>query len=178
MGKNRGQKRGFTLIELLVVIAIIGILATIVLVGVNSVREKARDTRRLADLRQMRVIFEDYINTNGNVPGSSQGCYLSSNSSQWDGLASTLGATLPVDPKNGTNDYTYAFFRSNYVPGGCDGSPECGWIMFRRENDNYIVLMIFDKGGYSLSTVASSWWSGGAWSPNCGGDSYSGYVEY
>lgn len=54
------EKKGFTLIELLVVIAIIGILATIVLVSLNSARQKARDTRRISDVRQVALALEMY----------------------------------------------------------------------------------------------------------------------
>ena len=45
------RSKGFTLIELLVVIAIIGLLASIILVSLNTAQKKGRDGRRVADLQ-------------------------------------------------------------------------------------------------------------------------------
>jgi prepilin-type N-terminal cleavage/methylation domain-containing protein len=48
-----GVRRGFTLIELLTVIAIIGILAAILIPTISKVRETARYTKGLANLREI-----------------------------------------------------------------------------------------------------------------------------
>lgn len=65
--RNRNQK-GFTLIELLVVIAIIGLLASVVLLALNSARAKARDAKRVADIRQVQSGLELYFNDCSSYP--------------------------------------------------------------------------------------------------------------
>src|SRR4051812_30965298 len=64
----RKEAAGFTLIELLVVIAIIGVLAAVVLVSLNSARQKSRNARRLADVRQLMTALELFYNDNSRYP--------------------------------------------------------------------------------------------------------------
>lgn len=50
---SRKAHKGFTLIELLVVIAIIGLLASVVLASLDTVRTKAKAARLISDLQQI-----------------------------------------------------------------------------------------------------------------------------
>ncbi|MBI4135811.1 prepilin-type N-terminal cleavage/methylation domain-containing protein [Candidatus Uhrbacteria bacterium] len=66
--RNTTHKKGFTLIELLVVIAIIGILSTLAVVSLGNARTRARDTKRLADMRTLQSALEIYYTDQGNYP--------------------------------------------------------------------------------------------------------------
>ena len=60
--------KAFTLIELLVVIAIIGILASVVVVNVGSARAKARDAKRISDMKAIQTALEMYYDDNQEYP--------------------------------------------------------------------------------------------------------------
>lgn len=65
------KRRGFTLIELLVVIAIIGILSSVVVASLNGARKKARDARRVDDVKQLQLALDLYFDSssgNGKYP--------------------------------------------------------------------------------------------------------------
>lgn len=67
-GLTMSSSKGFTLLELLVVIGIIGLLASILVLNLTSARRRARDTKRVADVRNLQTAAEDYFGKNGRYP--------------------------------------------------------------------------------------------------------------
>ena len=106
MSFQSNPPRGFTLIELLVVIAIIGLLSSIVMASLNTARERARDVRRLADIRQIQTALELYANANGGAyPHVTNYVYALSAS-----LAPTYISVVPEDPtRTGSSRYRYYY---------------------------------------------------------------------
>src|SRR5687768_12937891 len=64
----KARNKGFTLIELLVVIAIIGLLSTLAVVALNSARQKSRDAKRVADMKQVQTALALYYADTNNYP--------------------------------------------------------------------------------------------------------------
>jgi prepilin-type N-terminal cleavage/methylation domain-containing protein len=64
------KKEGFTLVELLVVIAIIGLLSTLSVIALGNARQKARDAKRVADMKQVQTALELYYSDNNTYPSA------------------------------------------------------------------------------------------------------------
>ncbi len=109
------KRRGFTLIELLVVIAIIGLLSTLAVVALGSARVKARDSKRLSDLKQVQTALELYYTDKGAYPTSTDSLVLGGASARClDGAGFKASCTnpymglVPDDPGSTTYGYTSA----------------------------------------------------------------------
>jgi len=131
------NKRAFTLIELLVVIAIIGILATIAIVALQNARAKARDARRVADVKQMQTALELFFNDKQRYPVSSEFSSGSLFSTSTQGTT-TYMAVIPTPPTpadgscTSTSAYSYspssdgASYSISYCVGGPVGTLASG----------------------------------------------------
>lgn len=146
------MKKAFTLIELLVVIAIIGSLSALFLPNFMAARERARDSQRKSDLRQIQKAFELYKQDQINSSFPETSSFPAVNSC-WSSGASCSGNIymnkFPGDPnRSPTNNYHYVrgVDSTTYVlcaclenkadsdglTGDCDPSYSCGTDVNRK----------------------------------------------
>ena len=105
---NTKRQSGFTLIELLVVIAIIGLLSTLSIVALNNARARARDARRVADIKQIQTALELYYNEMGEYPATvTSGGIIAGTSAVY--MNSVPTAPTPIDTTTCTSFNTYTY---------------------------------------------------------------------
>lgn len=161
------MRRGFTLIELLVVVAIIGILSSVVISSINQARSKARDTKRISDVRQIQNALEMYFADNGYYPeytGLNNRCNtnLTTASPAGKNSLAVLKSSgyikeIPVDPLNsaGSTYHCYEYLGLGNLTSyptistwNCDGR--------LRTDYKYTLLFSLEKPstGYPLATAS------------------------
>lgn len=117
---------GFTLIELLVVIAVIGLLSSVVLVAMGGARQKARDARRQADMRQIGIAMELYYPDNTEKYLSTVGGIDAVT------VISTYMSAVPKDPL-GTAPQQYAWAANT-----ADLQKYCVYVKLEAATNTYI----------------------------------------
>ncbi len=123
---EKKNKKGFTLIELLVVVAIMGLMAALAIVSLNQARAKARDARRVADVKQIQTALELYYMDQNQYPSLAAPGILDGKCLGSDGLLATCAAPIymglipsnPAPRADGScvnTSYTYAADATNGV---------------------------------------------------------------
>ena len=133
------NKKGFTLIELLVVIAIIGLLSTLAVVSLNNARGKARDARRVSDVKAIQTAIELYKADSNDVISDIVTAI------DWAAieteLAPYLQGGLPADP--GTGTYTICRAEDDAAPG----------------TNSYFVHAVLENNPPSAGLAAATGWA-------------------
>lgn len=98
---------GFTLIELLVSISIIAILVAISSVSFSAAQKKARDSRRMEDMRTVAKAAETYYFLMGAT-------YPASATTPWTASGDQVLPIFPTDPKGVGWTYLYTATPAGY----------------------------------------------------------------
>jgi len=96
--KNRN--RGFTIVELLIVIVVIGILALLVITTYSGIQQKARNSKRSADVKAIQTQLEAFFANNGYYPSRAD---MNADTASWFTTnMKSLDKNAMADPKNPT----------------------------------------------------------------------------
>ncbi len=99
---KKKREQGFTIVELLIVIVVIGILALLVITTYAGIQAKARNSKRVSDVKSLQTQLEAYFSQNGYYPSLTD-----MNGAAW--LATnmkSLDTQSLVDPSNPTQSKT------------------------------------------------------------------------
>ena len=122
----RSQK-GFTLIELVIVVSILAILAGVMVPRLASRAAKARDARRLADMRALVTAIESHYADTGRYPDFNENASIGGWDVSFDGNFIndlTNKGYLPEPARDPLNDesHHYRYYRYDQGSYGCESN--------------------------------------------------------
>ncbi len=134
------RDEGFTLVELLIVVAIIGILAAIAVVNLNDSLNRSRQSKTLANMRNLAQAIQAYESDHSMLPPDGTDAYTLAQLCEGGGLFTN------IDPEDGwRNPLVYTanaqqFTLESYASDGADG-PQDITPTTKLEFDYDIVLV-------------------------------------
>ena len=169
------RSKGFTLIELLVVIAIIAILAAILFPVFAKVREKARQTACLSNLKQIGLGITQYVQDNDEMTPNGTDQYARCSGWAWQiyPYVKSVGAFKCPDDSGADADCPSLAMNANLggtqgsAPGGASGlsiaqynSPSKTVLLFEVANSKYYHLQDGDPTHTSYPNVSDNVFGG------------------
>lgn len=128
---TQNRNKGFTIVELLIVIVVIGILALLVITTYSGIQQKARNSKRAADMSAIQTQLEAYYQQTGNYPSLTQ-----MNDSAAGGFLAislkSLDQNALIDPSNTTQSKTlvaapvarsYSYAVTDASNASCEATP-------------------------------------------------------
>jgi len=153
------------MIELMVVIAIISILSTLGLTYLSSARGKARDARRVEDMRQLDYALTIFLSDHGHFPSNSkEGISLTGEMIGDDdgpieqALKPYFKSGMPRDPRHDGSTYFYSYDPVHCIVhdsgASCDCPPSAGngvVVAFNKAESGTITLRKETFGGSDMN---------------------------
>jgi prepilin-type N-terminal cleavage/methylation domain-containing protein len=118
------DKKGFTVLEFLVVIAMMGILISLVLVGLSRARSQSRDQGKVSEIQKIAIGLEQYYDICGEYPENltgSEACPALSNQTPSRSIGDILPEVASMDFNASGSPYFYSGLSQSQNPSQCSG---------------------------------------------------------